>query len=147
MSNKHENHVCFTSQYWLNEPADTPHGRALAIHVHSELQAMKYAQTQIQNREDFCWEWMCSVRKANVIVQVGHFDTQAGGWLIAILPRIRPIERIFGVQRVDENASVCSSVDSVLRADRHISNIRWYTERDFNSMVPVQRTEHSFAER
>jgi hypothetical protein len=114
-----------------------PAGKELADFISSALRSAGIEHTNPEEREGWAWNIFSQAGKVKIESIIGFVDDEPLQWLITSYGHLPFLNKLFsgGGGQVREAAlrPFCEAIDSAIKSDTRFSEIRWYTEKDFNT--------------
>lgn len=106
---------------------DDPSGRDLMEFLRKGLILRGFAPSRVEPHDSYGWYFEVPVEGGVIWCMLQRSDN----WLLITRPIVPGIRRLFGNVPESEHQRVCETIDSILRPDPRVKDIRWYTLPEF----------------
>jgi hypothetical protein len=123
-------HASFQGDFPKERTENEPAGREIADLLSSQLPGKGLL---VHRRDSTEYSHTLHIRagKSRFYAEIGLVDDGDREWLVFVEPAVRWLFRIVGVSSTHRRA--LEAVHEILANDSRISQLRWYTEREWNN--------------
>lgn len=113
------------------EGGQPPYARPAVEALLAALRAVGLDVSPVDDLQ-YAWGFSCRLPHLRVDCQLGPVGSEQGRWLLACYPWRGWADWWHDRWREDEQEHFVQRVDSVLKADRRVAGLRWYTRQEWD---------------